>query len=164
MSEMTAVRMVRGATLAFAAVVWAVCAWLLWRTSVPSLHLSGLPESRYFGAQIVARARSFSRGEGVLWLLGTVAQLGALAVLAWRLPRSIRQIGLGRLGSAVVAAAVVLVTGWFVGLPFALADLWWQHHWGLGPFNVGGWLLTQWATLLPEVVGLLASLMLTVGL
>ena len=22
---------------------------------------------------------------------------------------------------------------WFVGLPFSLVDLWWQHHWGLGP-------------------------------
>jgi STE24 endopeptidase len=156
--------MVRGATLAFAALVWVVCAWLLWRTSVPSLHLSGLHESRYFGVQIVDRARSFSRGEDVLWLLGNLAQLAALAVLAWRLPRSIRQIGLGRLGSAVVAASVVLVTGWFVGLPFALADLWWQHHWGLGRLNIWGWLATQWEILLPEVVGLLASLMLTVGL
>lgn len=130
---------------------------------MPSLHLSGLSESRYFGAHALARARSFSRGENVLWLLATVAQLTALAVLAWRLPRSIRQIGLGRLGSAVVAASVVLVTGWFVGLPFALADLWWQHHWGLGPFNVPDWFASQWATLLPEVVGLLVSLMLTVG-
>ena len=35
---------------------------------------------------------------------------------------------------------VLLVTLWFVGLPFSLVDLWWQHHWGLGPFDVLAWL------------------------
>jgi STE24 endopeptidase len=156
--------MVRGATLAFAALVWVVCAWLLWRTSVPSLHLSGLPESRYFSGRTLARARSFSRGEDVLWLLGTAAQLVALAVLVWRLPPSIRQIGLGRINTAIVAAMVVLVTAWFVGLPFALADLWWQHHWGLGPFNVAGWLGQQWGTLADEAIFLLVGVVFVVGL
>ena len=25
---------------------------------------------------------------------------------------------------------------WAVSLPFGIAGLWWQHHWGLGPFDV----------------------------
>ena len=42
---------------------------------------------------------------------------------------------------------VLLVTLWFVSLPFSFADLWWQHHWGLGPFDVAAWLGAQWSTL-----------------
>jgi hypothetical protein len=51
-------------------------------------------------------------------------------------------MGLGRISSAIVAGMVLLVTLWFVALPFSLADLWWQHHWGLGPFDVGSWLVS----------------------
>ena len=53
---------------------------------------------------------------------------------------AVRGMGLGRIGSAIVAGMVLLVTLWFVALPFSLADLWWQHHWGLGPFDVLAWL------------------------
>src|ERR1017187_3874732 len=80
MSEMTATRIGRAATLAVGAVVWCGAAWLLWRTSVPSLHLSGFDEHSYFSAHALARARSYSRGEDVLWLLGTAATLVALGV------------------------------------------------------------------------------------
>src|SRR5512141_1349507 len=146
MSEMTATRIGRAATLAVGALVWCGLAWLLWRTSVPSLHLSGLDQHRYFTAHALARSRSYSRGEELLWLSATVATLIALGVLAWRLPRAIRQIGLGPIGSAIVAGMVLLVTIWFVSLPFGLADLWWQHHWGLGPFDVAAWLTAQWTT------------------
>jgi STE24 endopeptidase len=85
-------------------------------------------------------------------------------VLVWRLPRSIRQIGLGPIGSAVIAGMVLLVTLWFVSLPFSFADLWWQHHWGLGPFDVAAWLGAQWSTLGPEAVSAMAAIVLLVGL
>ena len=58
----------------------------------------------------------------------------------------------------------MLVTLWFVGLPFSLADLWWQHHWGLGPFDVVAWLAAQWSTLGPEAVSVMATIVLLVGL
>ncbi|HEX4526965.1 MAG TPA: M48 family metalloprotease [Gaiellaceae bacterium] len=164
MSEMTAMRIGRAATLAVGAVVWCVAAWLLWRTSVPSLHLSGFDEHRYFSPHALARSRSYSRGEEVLWLLATAATLIALIVLALRLPRSIREIGLGRIGSAIVAGMVLLVTLWFVSLPFSLADLWWQHHWGLGPLDIAAWLAAQWSTLGPEAVSAMATIVLLVGL
>ena len=156
--------MARGATLAAAALAWCACAWLLTRTSVPSLHLSGLDERRYFSARELARARSYTRGEDALYAAGVFAQLIALVVLVWRLPRSVRQMGLGRLSSAIVAGMVLLVTLWFVALPFSLADLWWQHHWGLGPFDVGSWLVSQWSTLAPEAAAAMAMIVLLVGL
>jgi STE24 endopeptidase len=59
---------------------------------------------------------------------------------------------------------VLLVTLWFVGLPFSLADLWWQHRWGLGPFDVAAWLNAQWAVLAPEAVSAMLTIVLLVGL
>jgi STE24 endopeptidase len=164
MSEMTATRMARVATLAAAAAVWCVCAWLLARTSVPSLHLSGLDEHRFFSRHLLARTRSYGRGEDALFLASAVAELAALAVLVWRLPRSVRSMGLGRIASAIVAGMVLLVTLWFVDLPFSLAGLWWQHHWGLGPFDVFAWLAGQWSTLAPAAVSAMATILLIVGL
>ena len=144
--------------------MWCGCAWLLWRTSVPSLHLAGLDERRFFTAQSLARARSYSRGADVLWALGTIAELVALGVLVRILPRSARGIGLGRLGTAIVVGMVMLVTLWAVSLPFSLAGLWWQHHWGLGPFDVLAWLSAQWSTLFPEAISVMAGIVLVVGL
>jgi STE24 endopeptidase len=89
--------------------------------------------------------------------------LCALGVLVWRLPRSIRGMGLGRIGSAIVAGVVLLVTLWFVGLPFGLAQLWWDHHYGLGPFDVLAWLNSQWALLGIEVASAMLTIVLLVG-
>jgi Zn-dependent protease with chaperone function len=164
MSETTAMRMTKAATLAVAAVAWCAGAWLLSRTSVPSLHLSGLDARRYFSAHELARARSFDRGEQGLYVLNLVAQLTALVVLVLVLPRSIRAMGLGRIASGIVAGMVLLVTLWFAGLPFSLVDLWWQHHWGLGPFDVFSWLTAQWSTLGPEAIFAMATITLLVGL
>ena len=164
MSEMTATRMVRGGTLAVAAIVWCVAAWLLARTSVPSLHLSGFDQHRYFSQHAIDRAARYSRGADALWLAGTAAELAALVVLARRLRPTIRGMGLGRIASAIVAGMVLLVTLWFVQLPFSLAGLWWDHHWGLGPFDVLAWLGAQWSVLAPEAVSVMATIVLLVGL
>src|SRR3989442_1264765 len=133
MSEKIAIRtagtVVRPWVLAAAALCWVLGAWLLSRTSVPSLHLSGLDEHRYFSERALRRSARFSHGEQALWLAGTAATLAALGVLAWRLPRTVAAMGLGRIGSAIVVGMVLLTTLWAVGLPFGLLDLWWQHHW-----------------------------------
>jgi len=131
---------------------------------VPSLRLAGLDERTFFNAHSLSRARSYSRGEDVLWALGVIAELVALAVLVRTLPRSARSIGLGRIGTAIVVGMVLLVTLWAVSIPFGLAGLWWQHHWGLGPFDVFAWLGSQWSTLLSEAVSAMAGIVLVVGL
>ncbi len=151
-------------TLAVGVVAWCGCAWLLARTSVPSLSLGGFDQHGYFTAAEIGRAARYAHGEQALWLASTAATLIALLVLAVRLPRTVRDMGLGRIGSAIVVGMVLLVTLWFVGLPFSLADLWWQHHWGLGPFDILAWLNAQWAVLAPEVVSALLSIVLLVGL
>ncbi len=157
-------RIRKAATLAVAAGVWCTCAWLLARTSVPSIDTSGLDPHSYFSQHSLDRAASYTRGGEVLWLLSTAATLVALVVLAWLLPAKVRSIGLGRIGSAVIVGMVLIVGLWFVGLPFSLADLWWQHHWGLGPFDILAWLSGQWALLGPAAVSALATIVLLVGL
>ncbi|HEX4678749.1 MAG TPA: M48 family metalloprotease [Gaiellaceae bacterium] len=157
-------RIRKAATLAVAAGVWCTCAWLLARTSVPSLDVSGLDVHRYFSQRSLDRAASYTRGVQLLWLLSTAATLAVLVVLARLLPARARSIGLGRIGSAVILGMVLIVALWFVGLPFSFAELWWQHHWGLGPFDVLAWLGGQWSMLAPAALSALATIVLLVGL
>jgi STE24 endopeptidase len=161
---MTAMRIRKSATLAVGAGVWCACAWLLARTSVPSLDTSGLGLHRYFSQRSLDRAASYTRGVEVLWLLSTAATLVALVLMARILPSKVRSIGLGRIGTAVIVGMVLIVGLWFVGLPFSFAELWWQHHWGLGPFDILAWLNGQWALLAPAALSALATIVLLVGL
>ncbi len=131
---------------------------------MPSVDVSGLDVHEYFSRHTLDRAESYSRGAELLWLLGTGSTLAALVVLARLLPKKVRSIGLGRIGSAVIVGMVLIVVLWFVSLPFSLAELWWQHHWGLGPFDVLAWLSGQWALLAPAAVSALVTIVLLVGL
>jgi len=157
-------RIPRVATVVAGVAAWCAGAYLLSRTIVPPLHLAGFDEHRYFGARLLRRAASYSRGEDVLWLAGTAAELAALGVVARVLPRSVRGIGLGRVSTAVIVGLVALTALWSVSLPFGLASLWWQHHWGLGPFGAGEWLAAQWATLAGEALSALGGIALVVWL
>jgi len=131
---------------------------------VPSLDLGGLDTTRYFSHELLARAHRYGTGARLLWLLSTIATLAALVVLVWRLPRSARSLGLGRVSSAIVIGMVMVATLWLVRLPFAIAGLWWQHHYGLGPFDPVAWLSGQWALLSSQAVFALATIALAVAL
>src|SRR5205085_12242423 len=159
MSERIAMRI--GLPLGVAA--WIVAAVFLWRTTVPALHLDGLDPHRYFASDLLARARDYGNGIRLIWLLDEIATFAALGVLAWRLPRSARGVGLGRVGSAIVIGMVVVSALWLVRLPFSIAELWWAHHYGLGPFDVGGWLAAQQAQLGASAVFALAAISLIVA-
>jgi len=146
MSETTATRigpLGRAVTLLALAVAWAVAAVLLWNTTVPPLDLDGFDEHRYFGERAMDRAHDYSQGARAIWLLSTAATIATLIVLVRIIPPRAARLGLGRIGSAIVVGMLILVTLWFVALPFGLASLWWQHHWGLAPFDIFSWLVAQ---------------------
>jgi STE24 endopeptidase len=164
MSEKTAIRMGQGVTLAVAALVWCASAWLLARTSVPTLHLAGFDEHRFFTQHAISRAARYTHGVQALWLGRIVATIAVLLVLARLLPRSVRGMELGRIGSAIVVGMVVIVSLWAVNLPFDIAGLWWDHHWGLGPLDVAAWLDAQWAMLAGEAIGAMLTIVLLVGM
>src|SRR5215217_7460107 len=116
MSEMTATRMRpfgRAVTLLALAAAWVLAAWLLWRTTVPSLDLDGLDESRYFGERAVRRAHDYSQGARLIWLLSTAATIATLLVLVRIVPRR-SAFALGRIRRAVLIGMLVLATVWLV--------------------------------------------------
>jgi STE24 endopeptidase len=151
-------------TVLVGAALWGVCAWLLYRTSVPSLHLSGLAQHRFFSARELRRAASFTRGSDLLWLGSVVAELAALVVLVRVLTPRAETIGLGRIGTAGIVGIVLITALWGVSLPFGIASLWWVHHWGLGPFDIVAWLVSQRADLGAKAVYALLEIVLVVGL
>jgi Zn-dependent protease with chaperone function len=153
----------RALTVVAVVAVWVVAAILLYRTSVPSLHLGGFDEHRYFTARELVRAHHFSRGATVIWLLSQLATIALLVLLARRLPRSVPGLGLGRIGGGIVVGLVLLVALWFVAVPFDLASQWWQHHWGLGSFDVGTLIGDEAAMLAASVPGVMLAVVIVVG-
>ena len=50
----------RAALVLAAGTVWAVAAWLLWRSSLPAYHLPQLDEHALFGTSVLHRAQHYS--------------------------------------------------------------------------------------------------------
>ena len=129
---MTLRRAARAAMLALLAAVWALAAWLLWRSSVvpSSLQLPHLDEHRYFSAAQLHKTATFGRFSFIDWVLTTVAELVALAVYARKGGRFARESAAGRLGTGMLLGMLGFALVWAVQLPFGVADLWWQrrHH------------------------------------
>ena len=151
---MTATRGIgRVATVVVLGAVWLAAAAFLWRTSVPTnLDLSGLDVHRFFSAHELKRAADYQRFLDLLWLLQFVATAVALAVLARRAPLLVRSFGLGRIGAGVIVAMLILVTLWFVSLPFGFLAQWWDARHGLAPHDYVSWIFAPWATLSVEAV------------
>ncbi len=165
---MTATRigsLARGGILILLIAAWAVGGTRLWHTGVPAdLHVSGLDVRRYFPAQETARAHGFSLFLELDWLLGRLAAIVALVVLAVRMPRTARGIGLGPIGTGIVVGMVTLVTLWFVDLPFSFAAQWWTARHGLAPHDYLAWLTAPWASLGFDAVYALVVVVIVMGL
>jgi STE24 endopeptidase len=120
------------ATLVLAlAAVWSVGAWLLWSSSVvPPLRLPHLDEHAYFTAAQLRAAASFGRFQELDWVLSTLAELGALALYAWKGAGFARESAAGRLGTGMLLGMIGFALVWAVQLPFGVAELWWErrHH------------------------------------
>jgi STE24 endopeptidase len=144
---------------------WLVAAAFLWRTSVPSsLHLGGVDVHRFFPARQLTRASDYQRFVDVLWAAELVANVIALAVLSWRAPRLVRTLGLGRVGAGVIVAMLILVTLWFVSLPFGFAQQWWAARHGLAPHDYVSWIFEPWAALSFEALFALIAVGIVLGL
>ena len=168
MSEMTAMRMrlfARAGTAILLVAAWVWGGSRLWRTSVPStLRVSGLDVHRFFPAARLAEAHRYTVVLDADRIVGTLAVVAALVVLARRVPRVARGIGLGPIGSGVIVAMVVLVTLWFANLPFAVFAQWWAADHGLAPSDWPAWLAAPWATLSFEAAYALVVTVVVMGL
>jgi len=145
--DWTLARIARLATITVVAALWVFAAVLLWRTTVPALHLTGLDPHRYFSSHELSKAVTYSRFTRWNWVLAQLASLATLAVLAWRAPGIVRGIGIGRIGKGVIIGMVTLVAVWFATVPFTLAQWLWDRHYGLVKGNLLAWWLPQLPTL-----------------
>lgn len=128
------------------------------------LQLDGTNVHRYFSSADLAQAARYSRFLYVLWGLHLLAEVVALTVLTRRAPRLTASIGLGAVGTGVVVGMLMLVTLWFVSLPFGFAEQWWAARHGLAPHDYLAWLVEPWATLSVEVLFALAAIAIVIAL
>ncbi|HVM69322.1 MAG TPA: M48 family metalloprotease [Gaiellaceae bacterium] len=144
MSEMTAMRIVAGATLA---VGWVAAAWLLLRIEAPSLRVEPLDARAQFDGAELARAERYGFGHALLWAGLVVAQLVGLWLLWLRRPR-----GRGPLlvRGALVGTAVY-ATLWLAALPFRLGGQWWRRRYDVSELDYLRFLTGPWSTTLGEL-------------
>jgi len=157
---------VRLATLTVLAAVWAAAAYFLWTTTrVPDgLHLSGLPEGRFFGAGLIHRAEHYESFFYWLVLGQTVATVVAFALYAWRGARFTRESAAGPIGTGMMLAMLGFGLAWLVTVPFEVLALWWQRRYdqsdeSYGAVIFGGWLALGFVFLL-----LSAGVLIAMGL
>src|SRR5438132_13992671 len=162
---MTAMGIGRLATVLILCGAWLAAAYLLWRTSVPaSIRVGGLDQHRYFTAVELARASKYERFTDILWVAQVAATIVALLVLTRRSPRLASSIGLGPVGTGVIVGMVMLVTLWFVRLPFGFLSQWWDARHGLAPHDYLAWIFAPWAVLSSEALSALVTIAIVMGL
>jgi STE24 endopeptidase len=150
---------------AVCAAVWAVAAWLLWRSSVvPSLTLPQLDEHRYFTASQLHATESFGRFTLVEWVLTTLAELAALAVYAQKGARFARESAAGRLGTGMLLGMIGFALVWAVQLPFGVAGLWWERRHHLTHVGYFTQIFGNWLGLGGQFVFLCLALAIVMGL
>ncbi len=133
----------RAALLLPAAALWAVVAWLLWRSSLPAYHLPHLDEHALFPAGALHHAQHFSSFERLFWLGKTVAQLVVLGLFARYGVRWMRESAAGPIGTGMLLGMIGFAFVWAAELPFSVLNIWWRHHYGLsGSYaqaTIGNW-------------------------
>jgi STE24 endopeptidase len=149
MSERTATRIVRPATIAVVALaVWALATVLLLRTKVPGdLSPPQLDPRRVFGAEAVRAGARFDRFFDYEWLLATLTTIAVLGVYLRRGPRLARALPLGAVNAGIVTAVFISVVVWAAGLPFDYAASWWSRRHDI--------LQRSWASIVFEPLGTL---------
>jgi len=153
---MTATR--KAATLVALAAGWALAAWYLTRTSIPSLHEPHVDARAEFSGAVLRRATRYDAFLRWEWVVATVVTLAVLLLFTWLGPRIARAWELGRVGTGVMVGALTTLGTWAAGLPFGVVALWWGRRYGLEKQSYVSWALQQWPGLLAQVVGLTIAL------
>ena len=151
------------ALLLVAAAVWAVAAWLLWRSSLPALHLPQLDEHALFPSHVLHRAQSYSGGARFIWLAQVVTQLVVLGLFARYGVRWMRESAAGPIGTGMLLGMIGFALVWAAELPFSVLDVWWRHHYGLSGSYVQA-TIGNWFALGAQFVLLCAALLIVMGL
>jgi STE24 endopeptidase len=155
----------RGAIVAVLAAVWAVAAYVLWQSEVPSsLGLPHLDPHAYFTDEQLRAASRFARVNDLVFWGTTLAQLAALAVYARFGIRFARESAAGPLGTGMLLGMLGFALVWVVELPFGVLELWWQRRHHLSQVGYASYLFGNWAALGAEFLFLCLALAIVMGL
>jgi STE24 endopeptidase len=132
--------------LAALAGVWAVSAYFLWESKVPtSLSLPNLDPRAFFGAHTISRASDFEQFLELTWIGQEILLILVFVAYARWGTGFMKQSAAGRVGTGIFLAMMGFALTWFVQLPFEILDTWWEKRYGV--LNVsypavifGGWL------------------------
>ena len=149
--------------LLLSAAVWAVAAWLLWRTTVPALHLPHLDEHALFPAHVLRRAQHYSAVERLFWVGQTISQLVVLGLFARYGVRWTRESAAGPIGTGMLLGMIGFALVWAAELPFAVLDVWWSRRYGLSGSYVHA-TIGNWLALGSQFVLLCVALAIVMGL
>ena len=162
---MTKRRVVAGAAGLVVCVLWAVAAWLLWRTRVPgALNPPHPREGDFFTQHELRRAARFNRFEELDWVLSQLALVGTLAVFARKgaASHASRQRAASepaccsdaRIRARLGGAAAVRARGALVGAPFGNS----AHQ------SYPSWVIEGWCGLAGTFLFLCFALLVVMGL
>jgi STE24 endopeptidase len=143
--------------------VWAIAAWLLWRSSLPAYHLPHLDEQALFPPHVVHRAQHYSGVERLFWLGKTVTQLVVLGLFAQFGLRWMRESAAGPIGTGMLLGMIGFALVWSAELPFEVLNIWWRHRYGLSGSYVDA-TIGNWFALGAQFVLLCAALAVVMGL
>ncbi|MDX6510522.1 MAG: endopeptidase [Gaiellaceae bacterium] len=140
--------LLRGVVVALLGAGWAVAAWFLWRSKLPSgLDLPHVDASAVFGASNIRQAASFDRFVRIDALLAELALLGVLGVYAARGERLTRESAAGPIGTGMLLGMLGFAFVWLVQLPFGLAELWWERRHDVSRVGYVEWVFGDWSAL-----------------
>jgi STE24 endopeptidase len=128
------------------AAVWAVAAYLLWESRVPSsLSLPNLDPRAFFSQHILTRTSHFELFLELSWIGREILLIGVFAAYAVWGTRFMQDSAAGRVGTGIFLAMMGFALTWFVQLPFEILNTWWERRYGVlnvSYFEVvlGGWL------------------------
>ena len=125
-------RIVIGAGLILAALLWGLAAHALWHSTVPpGLRLGAVDPSTLFSARFLSRSRSYERFLDIDRLLGQITLLIVLVVYAKRGHRLMRESAAGRIGTGMLLGMMGFAIVWLAEIPFGLAAVWWERRHGV---------------------------------
>ncbi|MFN2617369.1 MAG: M48 family metalloprotease [Thermoleophilaceae bacterium] len=131
-----------------AAGAWVWLASRLWRTSVPGdLRLPDLSASNYFSHAELDRTRTFERFERIDFLLSQAALVLALLVYSVRGRALVRESAAGPIGTGLLLGMLAFGVVWLAQLPFEVAGVWWEHHYGVSKAGVVESVVDSWLSL-----------------
>jgi STE24 endopeptidase len=134
------------AACAVLVVTWAVSAWFLWPTTVPSsLALAHVDSAPLFSPSVLRRADRYDHVAALLVVAGLIVKVAVFAFYARSGPGFVRESAAGPVGTGMLLGMLGFGLLWLAQVPVAVISLWWdrRYHVGHGSYwhaVLGGWL------------------------